>query len=175
MKCEIELYANSGGHYQCVYRTACRNLSAHLSTPEGYSAGKKAVHWYRQRCIANRQKNPIEILMAPTIRPEDIPAYEKIGYDLFKISGRILSTSWMLKTLKAYTDGTFDGNIADLCEVNEGQKMPLVSNSLLEGFLEKVAYASDRYEEICKRFFTEKLSSCLEEEKEVCHAKCNKG
>lgn len=151
--CEIELYANTGSLYKCPYRQAHRAFISHLSTLSPEDLEKAENHnWFKENCIAMRKRDPLEIVKAPTIRPEDISFYEKLGIRLFKISSRSMTTRWTLGVLNAYVNRTYDSSIADLCDTNLGRKMPQIPNTGLEGLLESIITAQKPYEEICKTF-----------------------
>lgn len=160
VKCKLELYANTGSLYRCPFRYAHRAFISHLSTiPPEKLKQPEYVNWYKQNCISIRQKNPLEIIMAPTIRPEDLHFYEDLGIEHFKISGRSMSTEWMVNVLDAYIKRDFNGNIADLCETNLGRKMPFVPNKKLNGFLEKVKDNFGSYKDICQTFYDSLFST----------------
>ena len=58
--------------------------------------------------------DPVELLKSPWIRPEDIPHYEALGYDRFKITERFKRTSLLLENVMAYENRHYDGNLLDL-------------------------------------------------------------
>jgi collagenase-like PrtC family protease len=58
--------------------------------------------------------DPVELLKSPWIRPEDIPHYEAIGYDHFKITERFKRTPLLLEHVMAYENRRYDGNLLDL-------------------------------------------------------------
>ena len=153
VNCDLELYANTGSLYRCPFRYAHRAFISHLSTiPQEELEQPENANWYKGKCITMRQKNPLEIIMAPTIRPEDLHFYEKLGIKYFKISGRSMPTEWMVDVLDAYVKRDYSGNIADLCETNLGREMPFVPNKKLDGLLDKVMYDIDNYSDICQTF-----------------------
>lgn len=154
VSCKIELYVNTGSLYKCPYRQAHRAFISHLSTlaPEALSEPENR-NWLKENCIAIRRRDPLEIVMAPTIRPEDLYRYEQVGAFLFKISARTMSTDWVLSVLNAYVARCFEGNIADICDTNLGRDMPMVANRLLDGMLDEVMAGCESYENICRRYY----------------------
>src|SRR4030043_2314025 len=58
--------------------------------------------------------DPVELLKSSWIRPEDIPHYEAIGYDHFKITERFKRTPLLLEHVMAYENRRYDGNLLDL-------------------------------------------------------------
>jgi collagenase-like PrtC family protease len=57
---------------------------------------------------------PVELLKSPWIRPEDIPHYEDLGYNHFKITERFKRTPLLLEHVRAYETRHYDGNLLDL-------------------------------------------------------------
>ncbi len=153
VSCEIELYSNTGSLYKCPYRQAHRVLVSHLSTlPPQQLASPDNGNWYKAHYVAVRKSKPLEIVMAPTIRPEDVAFYQKNGIRLFKISGRAMPTEWMETVLQAYVERGWKGNIADLCDTNMGQSMPLISNQLMDGLAQEAAANPGNYRQICEKY-----------------------
>jgi len=162
VSCELELYANTGSLYKCPYRQAHRAYISHLSIltseqlkePENYN-------WFKANCISIRKKNPLEIIMAPTIRPEDLHYYEELGVRLFKISSRTMTTEWVTRVLSTYVNRSFNGSLPDLCDTNLGRDMPWIDNKMLDGLLEFIQSRCNDvdydYEACCRKFFHERI------------------
>jgi len=163
VRCDLELYANTGSLYQCPYRHSHRSFIAHASAAENECEGTGATsNWYKERCIAIRQANPIEIVMAPTIRPEDVSFYENLGIRYFKIAGRNMRLDWLAKVLTAYIGERSEGGIGDLCDTNLGRLMPYVANTLLDGFLDFLRESADKpgydYVALCRTFYESRIA-----------------
>lgn len=161
VSCELELYANTGSLYKCPYRQAHRSYISHLSILTSEELKEPENHnWFKANCISMRKRNPLEIIMSPTIRPEDIHFYENMGIKLFKISARTMSTDWVMRVLAHYTLRHFDGNITDLCDTNLGQKMPFISNKAFDGLLECILHSGghNNYKDICRQFYQEQIA-----------------
>jgi len=156
VSCEIELYANTGSLYKCPYRQVHRVFISHLSTlsPEDLAKPENR-NWLKDNCIAMRKRDPLEIIKAPTIRPEDLGYYERMGIGLFKISARSMDTPWALRVLRAYVNRAYSGNLPDLCDTNLGEEMPRVPNKDLDGLLERLLSSGTSYEHTCLEFFRE--------------------
>jgi collagenase-like PrtC family protease len=69
--------------------------------------------------------DPVELLKSPWIRPEDIPHYEAIGYDRFKITERFKRTPLLLENVRAYENRRYDGNLLDLFTLPRKGPSPL--------------------------------------------------
>jgi len=66
------------------------------------------------KCSSSYLDNPIRIIASPFIRPEDIEEYEKLGISNFKLSARDETSSFLLKTAKAYLQGEYHGDLFKL-------------------------------------------------------------
>jgi collagenase-like PrtC family protease len=67
-------------------------------------------------CNELRLKEPVNYLRANWIRPDDLPHYEALGYDNFKIVERNTPTPILLQRVKAYAERHYDGNLLDLVQ-----------------------------------------------------------
>ena len=65
-------------------------------------------------CTLKKFTDPVEIIKARWIRPEDLWAYEEIGYTNFKVVERFKKTGVLLSTVQAYEKRSFDGNLIDI-------------------------------------------------------------
>lgn len=115
VKCELTLLLDDPCLYQCPYRYYHYNLLAH-STHVFNPLGGFYVDYCIIKCTSQRLNNPAEIIKARWIRPEDLHEYEKIGMDSFKISGRRMSTKWILNAVNAYSSRRYDGNLTDILD-----------------------------------------------------------
>ena len=61
-------------------------------------------------------RNPVHYIRSEWIRPEDLPLYEEMGYDLFKLAERDIPTEMMMLRVKAYSERHYDGNLLDLIQ-----------------------------------------------------------
>jgi len=127
--------------YQCPYRTYHYNSNSHAS--QNFN---EINMFYIDYCIINCSlrflQDPEQIIKSRWIRPEDIPIYEKMGYNHFKISGRSMSTSWLYRAVKAYSHKKYNGNLYDILASLNLQKNPVVNpycyidHKKLDGFLD---------------------------------------
>ncbi|MBN1610039.1 MAG: U32 family peptidase [Polyangiaceae bacterium] len=115
LSCGLQLFANISCIYHCHYLAehACsvgHASQANAATQNAYSM----LDSYLWRCTQRRLLRPELFLMSRWIRPEDIGAYEALGYDEFKIIDRSRSTSWLLRAARAYAERRYNGNLLDI-------------------------------------------------------------
>ncbi|MHA1714704.1 MAG: U32 family peptidase, partial [Promethearchaeota archaeon] len=113
LKGELMLLVNDLCMYQCPFRYYHYNMIGHASQNTN-PLGNFYIDYCATRCTLLKFGNPSELLRARWIRPEDIKEYQALGIEYFKISGRNLSTSWLLRAVKAYTEQKYDGNLLDI-------------------------------------------------------------
>nr|MDO8087484.1 U32 family peptidase [Candidatus Sigynarchaeum springense] len=112
-KCEINLLLTDGCLYECPYRQYHYTLCGHASQ----TFSNKAYQDYPVvACSISKLSDPAEIIRCRWVRPEDIPHYQAIGINSFKIGGRRLTTNRLLVSIKAYSEKKYDGNLADILE-----------------------------------------------------------
>jgi collagenase-like PrtC family protease len=113
VKCDLELIVNNICLWQCPYNYEHVNHDGHASRK-----GEEDDYCYLQYpgylCLYRKLTDPVELLKSPWIRPEDIPHYEAIGYNHFKITERFKKTSLLLEHVRAYENRRYDGNLLDL-------------------------------------------------------------
>ena len=81
---------------------------------------------------------PRELLKANVIRPEDMRFYERMGIDLFKITGRSKPAAWLPEVARAYLKMGYTGNLMRLVGIDPNLKAEqwiFIDNNSLEGFL----------------------------------------
>lgn len=113
VKCNLELIVNNICLWQCPYNYEHVNHDGHASR-EGEEEDYCYLQYPGYLCLYRKLTDPVELLKSPWIRPEDIPHYEAIGYDRFKITERFKRTSLLLEHVKAYENRRYDGNLLDL-------------------------------------------------------------
>jgi collagenase-like PrtC family protease len=113
VKCNLELIVNNICLWQCPYNYEHVNHDGHASRK-----GEEEDYCYLQYpgylCLYRKLTDPVELLKSPWIRPEDIPHYENLGYDHFKITERFKRTSLLLEHVRAYENRRYEGNLLDL-------------------------------------------------------------
>jgi collagenase-like PrtC family protease len=113
VKCNLELIVNNICLWQCPYNYEHVNHDGHASR-EGEEEDYCYLQYPGYLCLYRKLTDPVELLKSPWIRPEDIPHYEAIGYERFKITERFKRTSLLLEHVKAYENRRYDGNLLDL-------------------------------------------------------------
>jgi len=113
VKCNLELILNNICLWQCPYNYEHVNHDGHASR-EGEEDEYCYLQYPGYLCLYRKLMDPVELLKSPWIRPEDIPHYEAIGYDHFKITERFKRTPLLLEHVMAYENRRYDGNLLDL-------------------------------------------------------------
>lgn len=134
LKCGLQLIANVNCLYNCSLRNYhCATLS-HASQTVDACRGFFVDYSYLM-CSYHRIKNPVNIIRADWIRPEDIYIYENMGIDRIKLVDRNMPIDTICLVVNAYIDRRYDGNLLDL--------FPTPQKSLMHhkfGFLHKLKY-----------------------------------
>jgi collagenase-like PrtC family protease len=141
---EIKLMVNEGCLFRCAFRKFHFNYISHKSRKPDMPKGAKAENnVFSLNCIQQSKTDPSQIFKSCWIRPEDARKYGQIsGY--FKIVGRTSSKSMLIRSVNAYLNESWDG---DLLELMAGNLYSLgmshlmhVDNKSLDaiGFFEKV-------------------------------------
>jgi len=116
VKCELGVLTNSLCLYQCPYEYYHNNTLGHASQKHNSLNG-----FYMDYCVAHctleRFRDTSQFIKSRWIRPEDIPIYEEIGIDFFKIAGRALPSEWIINATLAYSSGQYQGNLCDILYV----------------------------------------------------------
>jgi collagenase-like PrtC family protease len=113
VNCDIELLTNDCCLFECPFRffhyNECSHASQSYDVLEGYYNDWATMACQNQKCF-----NPEQILMGRWIQPSDLDKYIDININYFKISGRRYGTPWLHRTLKAYSQKSYDGNLGDI-------------------------------------------------------------
>ncbi|MHA1252504.1 MAG: U32 family peptidase [Candidatus Helarchaeota archaeon] len=155
--CELNLLLTDGCLFQCPFRYYHYNLTGHSSQSEHPLEGK-----YIDTCVLNcsiiKYSDPVELIKCRWVRPEDIVHYEDIGIKYFKIAGRRMPTNWIIRSVDAYSNRKYDGNLIDIiqaisisaegtyktdpfermreCWDMEQKAKVIIDNTKLDGFIE---------------------------------------
>ena len=111
--CNLELILNNICLWQCPYNYEHVNHDGH-SSREGEQDDYCYLQYPGYLCLYRKLTEPVELLKSPWIRPEDVSAYEELGYDSFKITERFKRTPLLLEHVQAYESRRYDGNLLDL-------------------------------------------------------------
>ena len=105
---ELKLMVNEGCLYKCPYRKFHMNYISHKSKDvdgEGTS--------FSFACGDVIKADPAQLFISNWIRPEDLRRYEGIT-SFFKIVGRDMLHSKVVRCCKAYLSESYEGNLLDL-------------------------------------------------------------
>lgn len=115
VKCDLELMANNNCLTGCAMSPMHMNALAH--TGQAWHANKGFfIDWCFLKCTEMKLREPVNYIRSEWIRPDDLPIYEELGYDLFKIAERDIPTEMMMLRIKAYSERHYDGNLLDLIQ-----------------------------------------------------------
>lgn len=143
---KIELLMTNSCLKNCPY---IHTHTAGLSHASNINNQEKQAYadWCLYRCQEYELKHLEEYIKSPWIRPEDVKEYEEIGIEHFKITERDFPTSELLKRVKAYSEGNYEGNLLDLIQGhgwNKQEKQKLEKKNL------ETLSKQEIIEEICK-------------------------
>lgn len=119
VSCDLQLIANHCCLPNCPLQSYHQNGFAHSSD----GSGKLFIDYCFLRCSRIRLEDPSQFVKSAWIRPEDLYYYERLGYSTFKILERNIPSKELLKRVKAYSDRSFHGNLAELL-LSYGFKQP---------------------------------------------------
>lgn len=143
---EIKLMVNEGCLAHCPYRKFHMNYISHKSRD---SATEEANFSFA--CGDITDNDPSQIFKSGWVRPEDLKRYGSIT-KFFKIVGRDMLKSKVIRCVRAYMEQSYDGNLLDLLCSNIGyygiEKSAYVDNKALGevSFFERVSACNRRCE-----------------------------
>ena len=115
VKIELQLISNSNCLMFCPLSGQHMVNLSHASQ-NGHRSRGFLIDWCALRCSYMKLMEPVNYLRSEFIRPEDLGQYRNLGYNNFKILERGAPAATMLKRVKAYEEGSFDGNLLDLIQ-----------------------------------------------------------
>ncbi|MDD4649402.1 MAG: hypothetical protein PHO79_05220 [Desulfoplanes sp.] len=110
------LLANEGCLYQCPFKLAHDSQASLINT--GLMRENMFCISRERGCIPCLQKHPQAILKSPFIRPEDQDAYTPHA-DILKICGRTMGPEFLIRTVSAYLEKSFNGNLLSLLDATD--------------------------------------------------------
>lgn len=154
LKSELRLTVQNLCAFFCPYAIAHKNYLSHSLYIN--KEQNDIIDFCSLICTKMYMKKPESFLKARWIRPEDLICYEQIGYDSFNIIDYSLpSSEKILRTVKAYADKSFEGNLFTILSKDISSKLTdyseiaNISNKRLDGFLKHFTKCNCRYE-ICE-------------------------
>ncbi len=113
LRCELELIANPCCLHDCPHQLEHVAHDGHAS--QDHSMNNYCyLQFPYYNCTMKKFTDPVEIIKARWIRPEDLEVYEAMGYQKFKIVERFKRTEVLASTVAAYAQRRFDGNLIDI-------------------------------------------------------------
>lgn len=104
---------------ECMVTESCLNrcpLKAQHYSAIASGSDDSLFHAY---CLKERVSNPRKFLDAGSfLRPQDLYAYDELGIDIYKISGRSKGMDWLLRTIEIYLSGNYDGDLLEIMGVS---------------------------------------------------------
>jgi len=113
VECEIELIANPCCLRDCPHQLEHVAHDGHASQTHSMDNSCYLQFPYFN-CTLKKFTEPVEIIKACWIRPEDLWAYEEIGFTKFKVVERFKKSEVLLDTVTSYQKRSFDGNLIDI-------------------------------------------------------------
>ncbi|MCX8131541.1 MAG: U32 family peptidase [Clostridia bacterium] len=114
INCDIRLIATNSCVIGCPYKKYHGNYLSHTSQSNNNASSQLLVDMCYLKCTRYILENPVELIKACWIRPEDLQYYEDIGIKNFKLTERNKNTPALLKTASAYYNRSYDGYLSDL-------------------------------------------------------------
>ena len=109
VRADVELPVNIGCLLRCpLARTHAARIS-HSSRP-GAQPADPCVRWCREQ----KRVDPVNLVRADFIRPEDLDRYRALGVGHFKIVDRSCSSEALVERVRAYHARRWDGDLLDL-------------------------------------------------------------
>jgi collagenase-like PrtC family protease len=160
---ELKLMVNEGCLFKCPFRKFHFNYISHKSRNPGIGGVKSEDNVFSLNCLQLTKSDPSQLLKSGWIRPEDTARYGQIS-NFFKLVGRTSSGSMIVRSLEAYMQQSWDGDLIELMAGNlysygMSYLMHLDNKSLdAVGFFEKVTTCDQQCLDcdFCERL-TEKL------------------
>jgi len=113
VQCELELIANPCCLHDCPHQPSHVAHDGHASQTHSMDNYCYLQYPY-YNCTLKKFTNPVEIIKARWIRPEDLWAYEEIGYSNFKVVERFKKTAVLAHSVQAYHSRRYSGNLIDI-------------------------------------------------------------
>jgi len=115
---ELKLMVNEGCLLRCAFRKFHFNYISHKSRNPAMGGKMRAEdNVFSANCIQVTKSDPSQVLKSGWIRPEDAQKYREItGY--FKIVGRTSSRSMVVRSVEAYLNESWSGDLMELMAGN---------------------------------------------------------
>ncbi len=121
VRCDLELICNNSCVYQCPYNS-CHHVSPSFHSREG---SRPVLEYELFWCAGRHAQDRAEIIRSRWIRPEDLQVYERHGYDRFKLAGRGRDTAWLARSIRAYAQRGYAGDLTDIISLSQHAPLAL--------------------------------------------------
>jgi collagenase-like PrtC family protease len=125
---ELQLLVNAS----CLLNCSHEPTHMHLLTQSSKSRaglGGFCLDYCFLHCSSSKLRDISLFIRTTWIRPEDLHAYETLGFDSFKIVERSCPSDLLVKRVAAYAQRSFDGNLLEIAgpvaQIKREQKAPL--------------------------------------------------
>jgi len=145
----VEVIVNILCYRDCAYKMFHYSHESHCETTE---ERETITSYFFNRCYLQKAAAPENLLKINWIRPEDLHLYNRAGIYHFKIQGRQnIINGDIVKCLKAYFNGSYNGNLMDLITIFNPYNsfQPYIENKKLNGFLEPFFNTDNFCSQIC--------------------------
>lgn len=112
-KVELQLIVNNWCRQDCAI---AGNHAVGLSEASRVGSKGFPLDYCSLVCNQIRVNAPVNYIRANWIRPDDLPTYEAMGFENFKIVERNTPTQVLLNRVQAYAARHYDGNLLDLVQ-----------------------------------------------------------
>lgn len=136
VRCDVQLIANTDCLLFCPL-AGYHMVGLSHDSQEHHRAGAVPLDYCFLACTAAKLDDPVHYVRSNWIRPEDVSRYERIGYARFKILERGAPTAVMVKRVRAYAQGRYDGNLLDLIDPLAGRRSEDLERNLAGGLMAK--------------------------------------
>ncbi len=132
----LRVIANNTCLHDCPYRVPGHaNFSAHASQSNHSSEGF-ALDIFPVLCGIKKLEDLGELFMSEWIRPEDVEIYEKLEGNLtLKLTERARPTDWLVRTVRAYSEKSYNGNLFDILNWVDGKYQQIHRGKMVKGAL----------------------------------------
>lgn len=103
MSCDLQLLVNNSCLQSCPYTSYQKVVVSHASQSRHPSGGFLVDYCYL-KCSFLKLAEPVNYIRCDWVRPEDIPRYESLGYNTFKLTERDAPSKVILRRVKAYSE-----------------------------------------------------------------------
>lgn len=115
----FRLIANNVCLHECIYRTNHAASLAHSSQTR-HESGGFFLDYYSLKCGTDKLANPVKLITADWIRPEDVHVYEELcdatgtSNLSLKLTERTRTTDWLVNVVTSYARKQHNGNLFDI-------------------------------------------------------------